>query len=237
MQDVMPSMTPTQQKIMEMLGRGYPRVTVADTVGVTEGYISQLLSEEWFAQEVQRRKFAQSQKLTQLDDKYDSLEEKLLAKLDKASALLIKPLDIARVLTAVNGAKRKGVQNQDPATLVQTVVQLNMPIQLMQKFVKDSNNQVVEIQHGQESPRALVTIPGGALEELSRKACEDKFAAGQPGISNLGSSGGNSAEGIGAQSGETIRPQSLERLAEVAAAQARLSQGIPRTQKVTAEDI
>lgn len=224
-------LTPSQGKILEMLGRGYSQVIVADTVGVTEGYVSQLLSEDWFAQEVQRKKFEYMQKHTLLDDKYDTLEERLLGKLDKSVSMLIKPMDIAKVLQVINGAKRKGVQQNDPATLVQNIVQLNIPVQLAQKFITNANSQVVEIQHGEDTSQPLVTIANGSLERLAREVKEVS------GARVIESGGGGSSQDSHHQGGETISKASLEERARIQAAQAGLSKGIPRTQQVTAEDL
>lgn len=167
-----PVMNATQERAMALLGSGYPPSIVANSVGVSESYISQLLSLSWFAAQVQELKFLNLKKHTELDDAYDDLEEKLLTKLNKLVPLLIKPMDISRVLQTVNGAKRRGQAGSDVGHVTQNIIQLSIPTTLLQKFIKNTNNQIVEVQDGTGQPKSLVTTSSGSLERLSRETRE-----------------------------------------------------------------
>lgn len=166
-------MNATQERALSLLGSGFPPSVVASSVGVTESYISQLMSLDWFAQQVQEMKFLNLKKHSELDDRYDDLEEKLLTKLDKLVPLLVKPMDVTRVLATVNGAKRKGAGTQAGSTLVtQNIVQLTIPPALFHKFVSNTNNQIVEVQDGTGQPKSLVTTTLDSMERLSREVGE-----------------------------------------------------------------
>lgn len=165
-------MNATQERALALLGSGYPAPVVASSVGVSESYISQLMSMDWFSAQVQELKFLNLKKHTELDDAYDDLEEKLLKKLDKLIPLLIKPMDVTRVLQTVNGAKRRGAGSSEVGHITQNIVQLSLPPALMQRFIKNANNQIVEVQDGTGQQNSLVTTSSGSLERLSREARE-----------------------------------------------------------------
>lgn len=168
----LPQMNATQERALSLLGSGYPAPIVASSVGVSESYISQLMSLDWFSAQVQELKFLNLKKHTELDDAYDDLEEKLLKKLDKLVPLLIKPMDISRVLQTVNGAKRRGAGSSEVGHITQNIVQLSLPPALLQRFIKNANNQIVEVQDGTGQQNSLVTTSSGSLERLSREARE-----------------------------------------------------------------
>lgn len=224
----LPKLNATQEKIVTLLAQNFPAVVVASSVGCDESYISQLLAQDWFAEIVQQRKFAQLQKQTGIDDTYDDMEMQLQAKLRKAIPMLIKPQDITRTLAVVNAAKRRGAQGDPNATVKQTVVNLTIPMQLFQRFVSNANNQIVEVLDGTGKQSTLVTATTGMLEGMSREAS----AAAAIEHSSSGSSG--DAEDFAVQ---TIEPGQLELSAEIAAAQEGLGKSLPRTQAITADDL
>lgn len=166
----MRDLTTTEDRALQLLGQGTPASVVAQALGVTEGRISQLLADEEFAAEVQERRFLSTQKFTALDDQYFELEEKLVQKLNKVMPLLTKPRDIVQAMTAVNNTKRRGAQvAAGSQTVNQQVVVLNMPEQVIRKFVSNGNNQVVEVRDSEGNADSLVTVTSGALDRLARQ--------------------------------------------------------------------
>lgn len=228
-------LTPTQRQMLELLGKGYPASATAQALGVTESYVSQMVALPWFAEEVQRLRFHNLQKQTKLDEKYDDFEDELLDRLKKMSKLLVKPLEINRVLQTINSAKRRGVQAPDQATLAQRAVQINLPATIINTFITNSANQVVEIRDDKNTPTELITIPSGALEGLSGELGKDP----SPLRLDAGSfpTGASSSEVSQVGYEETISPDSLQRLSTIQLSQAGLAQSLSRTAKVTADDI
>lgn len=222
------NLNPMQEKILNLLGQGFPAGVVASSVGCEASYVSQLISLDWFAQLVQEKKFAHLQKHTAIDAKYDSIEEKLLEKLEKTLPLIIRPGDITKTLQTINGAKRRGVQSTDPATLTQNIVQLTLPNVIIQKFVSNAHNQIVEVQDDTGQQRTLVTVTSGSLERLSRETIPADFTQ----LTNGGSAG--SSEDF---SRKTIAPERLNLPAEIIAAQEGLNKSIRSSQPITADDL
>lgn len=150
-------------RILELLGNGLAPEVVAAAAGVTASFISQLLSTEDFAAQVTELRFANLQDATTRDKRYDSLEDKVLDKLEESIDMCYyKPMELIRVLGIVNGAKRRGASAPEHTAINNTIVNLVMPVQIMQRFTTDANNQVVEVQSGIET-QTLVTMPSSML--------------------------------------------------------------------------
>lgn len=140
----------TKDRALEFLGLGYSQEKVAQTIGVTPGAISQLMAQDDFREAVRAKRTEALRKHTELDSKYDSVEAKLLDKLEKALPLMLisKPRDILDAIKVVNGAKRRGAEVAPTVEPTKTVV-LNMPIQILQHFTttevqKLPNNQIIK---------------------------------------------------------------------------------------------
>jgi hypothetical protein len=148
----------TQGKILEMLGAGLAPEIVATAAGVTPSYISQMLSQEEFATAVTALRFENLQAATARDRKYDDLEDALITKLQDVLPMMYKPHEILNALRVINNATRRGAAAPENVTINNTVVNLNIPAPILQRFTKDANNQVVEA-----GAQALVTMPSGQL--------------------------------------------------------------------------
>ncbi|RLE96743.1 MAG: hypothetical protein DRJ63_10115, partial [Thermoprotei archaeon] len=170
-----------ETKALELLGSGVRAEQVASALGVTPSRIAQLLADESFAAKVAAKRYTALQAHNTRDNTYDTLEDRLLEKLDRAMPLLVKPESILKAITIVNGAKRRGQSAPEQVTSQQTIVQLVLPKVITQKFTTDSNNQVVRA--GEQS---LITMPSGNLlkrvEEAAAAQLAQKEAASQQGL-------------------------------------------------------
>ena len=156
-----------QGRICKLLGQGYPAHTVSTALGVDPSYISQLLSDDAFKAKVQELKLTHLTEKTQRDQRYDGLEDKLLSKIENDidnNPLAFKTTtEKVRSLVAINGLKRRGANADSSVTTInQTVVQLTLPTQLLQRYVKDVNNQIV-----QAGEKNLLTMQSGSLSEFA----------------------------------------------------------------------
>jgi hypothetical protein len=141
-----------------LLGGGQPAVVVAQAVGVTESMVSQWMSDASFAAEVTELKFHNLQKFNEMDDKYDGMEKKLATQLEEVIPLLMRPMEIAKVLQTVNNMKRRGQSAPEHVTAQSTVVNLLMPKVIVQQFTTNVNNQVIHA-----GGQTLETIQGSVL--------------------------------------------------------------------------
>lgn len=156
--------TNTEDRALALLGQGFPATVVAATCGVSESRISQLLSDPDFAAQVAELRFENLQKHNERDLEADSLETKLLKKFDDLLPLMTRPMEVARAYQIVNQAKRRGTSNADAVLQKQTVIQLNLPTQIIQQFQVNKQNHVI-----QAGDQTLLTLQSGALLDKVKK--------------------------------------------------------------------
>lgn len=156
--------TSVENRAKTLLGQGIPASVVAATCGVSESRISQLLSDEQFSAEVTELRFASLQEQNARDKKTDSLEDKLLQKFDDLLPLMTRPMEVARAFQIVNQAKRRGTSSADSTLQKQTVVQLTMPAQIIQRFQVNQQNHVI-----QAGDQTLLTLQSGSLLDKVKK--------------------------------------------------------------------
>lgn len=170
MSEIIESVAPTtytglQLKGLELLGSGISPVVVATTLGITEGAVSQWLSQKEFAEQVTARRFNNMQKHSARDAKWDELEDKLLQKMQDLIPFMFKPMEIFRALQLANSAKRRGPSAPENTHIANTVVNLQIPVQIVQKFTKNADNQVIELTAAPVK-QSLVTIDSNSLLAL-----------------------------------------------------------------------
>jgi hypothetical protein len=186
--------TGTQLRILELLGTGLSPEIVASAAGVTPSYISQLLSEESFSKQVTQLRFDNLQAANARDRAYDDIEDKLIEKMRDLLPMMYKPLEVLRAIREINGAKRRG--SAAPESIINinnTVVNLTIPNQILQRFIVNAANQVVEVSAQEDNPsnpnssaQTLVTMPSSQLlgkfkpsiKEIPHDPAADSYAAG-----------------------------------------------------------
>lgn len=155
----------SREKARELLGAGLSNVVVASALGVSESLVSQWLSDDLFASEVQKLKLTNLTEATSRDRKWNTLEDRLLEKLEDLLPMLVNPMAVVNALKAVNSAVRRGAPKEQSATAQSTHVHLHMPALLAAKFVVNPVNQVVEV-----DGRSVATMPANAVvAEMNRR--------------------------------------------------------------------
>lgn len=157
--------TSTEDRALSLLGSGVAPESVASALGVSASRISQLLSNKEFSEQVAGLRYENLQSHNVRDGAYDSLEDKLLTKLEKSMALMVRPETILKAIQVVNGAKRRGQSAPEQVTNQQNIVSLILPVMITQKFTTNTDNQVVSA--GEQS---LVTMPAGNLLSMTEAA-------------------------------------------------------------------
>jgi hypothetical protein len=157
----------TEEKALILLGQGVEPSAVAFAVGVSESRISQLISDPHFAARVAELRYNTLAKHAVRDNAYDELEDSLLERLKNCLPMMYKPMEVLASIRVINAAKRRGSgvtpsqQNQAP------VVNLMMPIQIINQYRLNAQNQVIKA--GQQD---LITVQSGSMRTLlaQRKA-------------------------------------------------------------------
>lgn len=200
----------TEERALALLGAGVSPEQTASTLGVTPSAISQLLSQQEFALAVTQLRYEALSKHNARDAKYDELEDKLLAKMDNLLPLMMRPREVMSALRDVNAAKRRGQSSPEQITNQQTVVSITIPVQIVNRFVSNQHNQVV-----QAGEQELLTIQSGSLLKQFKG---DSNATGELKRIRSSQGSGESISGESAareqqsQSGLTITPDALAAL-------------------------
>lgn len=151
----------TEERALALLGQGLQPEVVATAIGVSKSAISQLLSQDEFSKLVAAARYENLAAHTQRDNKYDSLEDQILDRLKDSLSMIFDPMKLAKLLQIVNGAKRRGSGVQELPQGQATVLNLTMPTQIIQHFVKNINNQVVRA-----GAQDLVTMQSNSMNKL-----------------------------------------------------------------------
>ena len=154
----------TEERALNLLGKGVTPAQTAMALGVTESTISQLLSNDEFAEKVAELRYTNLLQHSERDSKADTLEDKLLKKLNDLVPFLMKPIEVARVYQIVNSAKRRGQSTPESITTAKEVVPLVMPVTIINKFSVNSANQVI-----QAGAQPLITVQSGNMKALLDK--------------------------------------------------------------------
>jgi len=170
--------TSTEDRALALLGSGITPSTVAASLGVSESRISQLLSNDTFAARVAELRYESLQKHNKRDNDYDSLEDELLEKMKDCIPLMHRPMEILKAISVINAAKRRGQSNPESITEKQQIIQLQIPVQIINKFSTNIQGQVTEITTSEDNQsHSLLTIQSGSLDSLVK---ERKVSNGLP---------------------------------------------------------
>lgn len=158
-------MSSQADRIKALLGHGLSNQIVANTVGVEPSYVSQLMADEQFAEEVMMLRIQSLANATERDKSWDSLEQKLLGTLHEHvdNKMFYKPMDVLRALAVTNAAKRRGVASPEALTTHKPVVTLTIPATVIRQYKKTVEGEVVEIETADGEKKSLITMQSATL--------------------------------------------------------------------------
>ena len=157
-----------EERALALLGSGVSPVSVAASLGVTEARISQLLSDDTFAAQVATLRYESLAKHNRRDSSYDSLEDALIEKMEDCIPLMHRPMEILKAISVINAAKRRGQSTPDSITEKQQIIQLNIPVQIINKFTTNMDGQVTTVTANSKE-HSLLTIQSGSLDSLVKE--------------------------------------------------------------------
>lgn len=155
-----------QERALELLGSGIGPEMVAAAIGVSVSYISQLLANVDFAAKVADKRYAHLSKYTELDNQYDSIEQKLVRKMESMVGMMFKPGEILNAIKVINAVKRRGVTSPENIHGTREVVSLTIPNVVLQSVTNNNlttniHNQVVKI--GEQDLSTVQSVRMGDL--------------------------------------------------------------------------
>lgn len=170
----------SESRALALLGQGINPEMTASAVGLSVSRISQLLSDPDFANQVADLRYKNLVKHNQRDATYDEMEDILAKKFHDLIPFMMKPMEILKALREINALKRRGSSAPDSITQQQEVIQLVMPVQIINQYRVNSANQV--IQAGQQE---LITVQSSRLGQLALESAARTAAAQRKELPNV----------------------------------------------------
>jgi transcriptional regulator with XRE-family HTH domain len=154
-----------KESAQELLALGLAPSQVANTLGVTESYISQLMANEDFAAEVQAHRVEASQKNLKYDARLNKIEEGFLNRIEEKlpMANLGQSLQAFRVLN--NAKRRKESEQTQHGSQISQVVHITLPATMIPQFIKNANNEIIEV----EGQTMISATPKGLENILAKR--------------------------------------------------------------------
>lgn len=148
------------QFIQSALDRGFTQAQIADSMGVSESYVSQLCVQYQLAAAAQQR-------FSKHDELYEQTELAALQRLKNTIAYDpdLGAVALARIAATLNGTKRRS-QTETPVVQKQLVVTLNMPVSMAAQFVFNGSNEAIAVQ-SEEGTRVLATATSKQVAEMA----------------------------------------------------------------------
>lgn len=162
--------TALKTRILRLLAQGLAPSVVASAVGCEPSYISQLLADPVFENELKDLKYSILTEATDRDDKINKLEDKMIDRI--ASDVEHNPvafrntMERVRALSLVNALKRRGAgaDINSSGQTINNIVTLVLPTQVVSRYCqyeKDINNQVIKT-----GDQNLITMQAGQLKSF-----------------------------------------------------------------------
>lgn len=179
-------LSPREAQIVKLLGDGHSQFAVAGAIGISESRLSQVLAENPRIREaVAQARMTRLAQASGIEAKRQSLEEKILEKLEKAVPMmgLSRPMEIAKVYQILNSAGKKAPAEAGRPEEAGMQVTVLMPTQVLGSKFKlklSAKNEVLEVEEGV----ALLTASPSALAPEGKKENQDdqgRDAPGRPG--------------------------------------------------------
>lgn len=155
-------------RVLDLLSQGASAAQTAAALGLSESRVSQLLSDERFANQLATNRFEALAKHNERDSKWDKIEDQLLNQLERTVPMIMQPEKIARVLQIVNQAKRRGASSVEHIHQQQTVIQLHLPTKIVNRFQVNGQNQVTQLETEDGKSQSMVTIQSGQMKKLAQ---------------------------------------------------------------------
>ena len=138
-----------EEKALNLLSRGISQEMVARACGVDPSRISQLMADDEFRAKLAELRFAKMGEQSKMDDRYDKMESRLQEQFEKVIPMIVKPKDVLEAMKIINAMKRRTGELDTGSQQTSTVVQLTLPVAIMNKYqikIDSESNRVIEAQ-------------------------------------------------------------------------------------------
>lgn len=165
-----PLTDPVREKLLGLLAAGVSQGSAALAVGVTDGYVSQLLQDESFSALLTERRGVSLVTAIAHDSRVESVEAKALHAVEQKLPFVRNAMEAARIFQILNSSKKRlQVSGSQAESLGAQQVTIVLPKAAAVQITMNSINQVIEVQG-----RSMATLPSRSLPSLAADVVEKK---------------------------------------------------------------
>lgn len=159
----------TRDRAISLLGQGFSQSQVAIAIGVTDSWISQLVTEPEVHDEISRLRSGALQEKVEADKTLDDLEKRALKLVADKLPFVRSPMEATKIYATLNKANRKtAAVNPEHDKNTAVTVNITLPKAAAGIHIQlNQNNQVVEVE-GQ----SMATLPSRALPSLASRVAQ-----------------------------------------------------------------
>jgi len=177
-----------EERIVRLLAKNVAVSIIADMIGCTPSYISQIASEN--TTRISALKYDALVEASNRDDRINSLEDRSIGivetkikQIEDNPYMLKNPMDAVRMLSTINALKRRGANNEDNThhTGSNTIVNIVLPMHIINKYnvatsgdVLNNDSVVIDAHNNVRvaGDQELITMPSGSLKVKTGKVNE-----------------------------------------------------------------
>ena len=152
--------------ISTCLAEGFSQEEIAQALGVTPAYISQLCTKHQLCVPAQEQ-------FANIDNLYQQVELAALTQLNKLINTVADPMKLARIAQSMNATKRRSLSAHPSEQKPTTVVQLNLPTTIATQFVFNGSAEAVAWKQGDEVHQ-LITCTTTQLDSMAAQFAAKK---------------------------------------------------------------
>jgi hypothetical protein len=161
---------PTREKLLGLLAAGVSQTSAALAVGVSDGYVSQLLLDSDFSQQLVAKRGASLSAAVAHDASIETVEGKALRAVEGKLPFVRNALEAARIFQILNSSKRRlDIGESGGDSLGAQQVTIVLPRAAAVQITMNASNQVIEVQG-----RSMATLPSRALPNLATDVAAKK---------------------------------------------------------------
>jgi AraC-like DNA-binding protein len=165
------------ERIKQLLGQGLSTSVVASAVGCDPSYVSQLLEDTEFHNEVLNLRAGKAEALVARDGSWDSIEDLALKQAEKVLPFVTRPQELIRIAAMANAAKRRATEFSSGSESAAPTVNLVLPESAVIHFNMNSNSQVIEV-----DGRSMQALPS---KHLAARMAERKVLRDESGVQTV----------------------------------------------------
>ena len=159
-----------------MLGNNIRPVQVALACGVTESYVSQLLSDPEVEKQVVDMRVILASKHVDHDNLLDRGEDAALKKVVEMIPMIMRSQEALAVFTRLNAARRRAGSGPSDAPNTSVLVTLDLPEAAQVHFKITTDRQVIEVAGRSMTPMPAAQVAKLLSERKTQKLLESSLA-------------------------------------------------------------